>query len=113
MELNGKVVGVTDPKNGMISLASKQFSIISSSTTELFGCVLKTSVKNTLSYMSSGTPCENYMRKPDLTQKFLFHRMLTDNFGDKYEKYSLTSEWKGVTAGGCINNNTWYKVSRI
>lgn len=49
----------------------------------------------------------------DLTQNFLFHRMLTDNFGDKYEKYSLTSEWKGVTAGGCINNNTWYKVRQI
>jgi len=39
--------------------------------------------------------------------------MLTDGFGDKYEKYSLTSEWKGVTAGGCVNHNTWYKVCPI
>eukprot|EP01113_Clastostelium_recurvatum_P006217 TRINITY_DN1281_c0_g1_i2.p1 TRINITY_DN1281_c0_g1~~TRINITY_DN1281_c0_g1_i2.p1 ORF type:complete len:731 (-),score=222.14 TRINITY_DN1281_c0_g1_i2:712-2676(-) len=36
-------------------------------------------------------------------------RLLTDDEGEKWNKFSFDSEWNAATAGGCTNHPTWHQ----
>lgn len=53
-----------------------------------------------------------YMNYSDFSAQFnIVHvlRLLTDDVGEVWQKYSFHREWKGPTAGGCTNHPTWFK----
>jgi hypothetical protein len=38
-------------------------------------------------------------------------RLMTDGVGEVWTPYRFKQEWRGATAGGCIDNASWHQNS--